>query len=262
MESILDIAYRRHVPDCLRAQPFHIDDPLRAYRTRNDAVFFTATLGNRLQALHHVAAFTKAVAIFNSVSAENEGLMVEGTAWISGTPITDAKIGLSGTPQYFDIIGPSVDIGSDLMDIADTRFIALSFDLAMMLIESLKETGTDRAVLPLVYHGTKRFASFFDGEPYPKIAIDSLQGLQSEEELITGKTITLADHDRLYEFCCQLREKYDYPYWFITQEDEGAYAGPNAQWLGYFRTVSAFRNTLRRRRSSIIERLREESLST
>ena len=256
MESILEISYQKYIPDCLETDFFRIDEPLRAYRTRNDAIFFSANLTNHRQALYHIIAFKKAVSLFNSLREENMELMVEGTAWISGTPITDAKIRLRNSPNYYDIIGPSIDIGRELMEIAETRYIALSFDLTLMLLKTLQESDIAIAILPLVYDGKKRFSSFFNGEQYPKIYLDSLDGMQSDEQLITNKKVTFANHEHLFAFCDQLKTRYNFPDWFISQDESEDYAGPDAKWIGNYKTVSDFRNTLRKKRSDIIELLR------
>ena len=146
---------------------------VRLWKSLGDELIFTAEIKRREQVSHLLAAFRDALQ--NAMElwkkrSEQHGLLLKGAAWLAGFPVGNAEIPLeSANPRLVDgsdYIGPQVDTGFRIKEHASPRQLALSADLAYLLVSA------GSGPLRLFYEGDTSLKGVMRGKPYPVIWLD------------------------------------------------------------------------------------------
>lgn len=148
------------------------------WKSLGDELIFTAEIRQRdsLACLLDAFRATLALAVANWRRQDGHpGLPLKGAAWLAGFPVGNGEIPLF-TPNSVrpgvvltdgrDYIGPQVDTGFRVKEHASPRRLALSADLAWLLVSS----GAKH--LPLYYEGELPLKGVIKGRPYPVVWID------------------------------------------------------------------------------------------
>lgn len=147
------------------------------WKSLGDELIFTAEIRHRSSVACLLDAFraTLPLAMDNWRQNGNAGLPLKGAAWLAGFPVGNGEIPLfSPSPvrpgvsltDGRDYIGPQVDTGFRVKEHASPRRLALSADLAWLLVSS----GAKH--LPLYYEGELPLKGVIKGRPYPVVWID------------------------------------------------------------------------------------------
>jgi hypothetical protein len=113
----------------------------RLWKILGDELVFDLELRSATEACVYVEALVSAVAEWNRdvmarrKTAEGPGerpLLVKGAAWVAEFPVTNAILPVA--ENHHDYIGPSMDTGFRLTKLASPRRLALSVELAWLLL--------------------------------------------------------------------------------------------------------------------------------
>jgi hypothetical protein len=107
------------------------------WKVLGDELIFVAVVRKRFEVLALVESFREALRIWNEdVRRGNERgpLMVKGAAWLAGFPLANAIFEAADGRE--DYAGPSIDAGFRIGKLATPRRLALSVDLAWLLLKS------------------------------------------------------------------------------------------------------------------------------
>lgn len=110
----------------------------RIWKVLGDELVFVASLNKKPDCGAIVDAFRTALQQWNEQTPTHSAqilLKVKGSAWIAGFPVANAAIptGDDGREDYF---GPSIDLGFRIGKLSTTRKMAISVDLAWLLLAS------------------------------------------------------------------------------------------------------------------------------
>ncbi|MBB5038717.1 hypothetical protein [Prosthecobacter dejongeii] len=184
----LFINFFQEFPDLLNTEITGLDSKLpllRLWKALGDELIFTVELKHRKSAVQYIKALSrtmrKKVRIWHANSdATLKTLDLKGAAWLVGFPVGNAEIPLissagkdeensGGTrSDDRDYIGPLVDTGFRVKEYASSRKLALSADLAyLMLVNDWDET-----TMQLFFEGEIPLKGVLQGKPYPIIWLD------------------------------------------------------------------------------------------
>lgn len=107
------------------------------WKVLGDELIFVATVKKRFEVLALVESFRDALKIWNEDvrSGTTRGpLQLKGAAWLAGFPVVNAVFQAADGRQ--DYAGPSIDAGFRIGKLATPRRLALSVDLAWLLLKS------------------------------------------------------------------------------------------------------------------------------
>jgi len=193
---------------------FEFGDSPTFWKGVGDEVLFTKVVCSPLDAMAAVHALLALMAEQRRQFAAKpqwQRLNVKGTAWLAGFPVNNAEVILpvragrpaAGLPDdpvaenyrllalrerspatssayHADYIGPSVDLGFRLRELADPRRLVISADLAWLLCHAHRGCGErERSAcvylnMPDVgYEGRTSLRGILGGDPYPLMWIES-----------------------------------------------------------------------------------------
>ncbi|MBW8782956.1 MAG: hypothetical protein JF599_13875 [Verrucomicrobia bacterium] len=132
-----------HINECARAAGVTVPEKPTVWKILGDELVFTMKLGSGRDAVIYVDALTKTVADWNQGVMERRKtgqgpvrpLLAKAAAWLAGFPVTNAVLPVEG--NHDDYVGPSMDAGFRVTKLATPRRLALSVELAWLLL-SLK----------------------------------------------------------------------------------------------------------------------------
>lgn len=114
-------------------------------------------------------------------------MRLKGAAWLAGFPVTNAEIeiaSINGT--LLDFIGPGMDTGFRVAKFADPRALALTPELALMLLDAVEATEVERRKFCVFYRGRELLKGVLGDEPFPVFWLDMLDGEATKEDLLLG----------------------------------------------------------------------------
>jgi len=205
------------------------------WKSAGDELIYTKELADHREALCCIQAWIRAVNHYReSFKTRFPSLDLKCTAWLAGFPVNNAEIVLRSSlgnmradtddddavfsnlrllQKHYtdpadnslkrDYIGPSIDIGFRLSELATARKLVVSVDLALMLVSALRVQPKDFGYPPVkfYYDGRSILKGVFGGTPYPIFWLD----MQPEDELNVAEDklsrVEAIDSDRVKEFC-------------------------------------------------------------
>lgn len=206
----LFISFFTEFPSLIKAEIASLDarlDQVRLWKSLGDELIFTVELKSRASAALYVKALSQALrkAARNwhtdPLRPDRKELHLKGAAWLVGFPVGNVEIplfsstvsddddGTSPVPSDDrDYIGPLVDMGFRLKEHASSRKLALSADLAYLMLA----TGS-RADMVLFYEGEFPLKGVLRGKAYPIVWLDCDGHPEREDEVISAKMHRLKD---------------------------------------------------------------------
>lgn len=107
------------------------------WKVLGDELIFVATVKKRFEVLDLVESFRSSLRVWNEEvhrSRERGPLQIKGAAWLAGFPVVNAVFETADGRE--DYTGPSIDTGFRIGKLATPRRLALSVDLAWLLLKS------------------------------------------------------------------------------------------------------------------------------
>jgi len=169
---------------------------LRPWKLNGDEIVFHAQLMRRGDLVLHLLAVQRAVRRYQEPSANRARrapkppLRVKVVGWLAGFPVTNrqVEVGLDGDPGSVvtEYIGPSMDIGFRLTEVADEARLLVSVEMALMLVDALEDAEMREEGL-VFCSGRQFLKGVAGGVPYPELWIpyrSSLEEAQAEAELL------------------------------------------------------------------------------
>lgn len=162
-------------------------DRIRLWKTLGDEMLFEVEILRFQETLYHVWAFKRAISTFNREWADKP-LRLKGAAWLAGFPVTNVQVTIT-LPESCgghrdDFIGPSIDTGFRLSRLATDRKLMVSADLALMLMDAVKELDAQKLVF--YFDGWQHLRGVLGERPYPAIWVDLCDGAVPLEEKLMG----------------------------------------------------------------------------
>jgi hypothetical protein len=168
---------------CKKANQPERQAPPLLWKALGDELIFTALIAHETDAEIYLSAFRAALVqqIRNiSTGAQRLPISFKGTAWLAGFPLWNSAIPMqhdnSSVPSY-DYVGPLIDVGFRLTNMASPRKLVVSADLAWFIARQ------ERSGLKFLYDGRVTLKGVLNDRPYPIFWIDCLD-----------KDIAPADH--------------------------------------------------------------------
>lgn len=135
-------SFWQHIGEQAR-DPFKTPSPKqpRLWKILGDELVFAMEIKRAVDACIYVDALTAALSDWNravlaqrkvSAAMPERPLLVKGAAWLADFPVTNAVLPIEG--NHHDYIGPSMDTGFRLAKLASPRRLALSVELAWLLL--------------------------------------------------------------------------------------------------------------------------------
>lgn len=184
----------------------------RVWKAAGDELIFCWRLTHPEQATVAVRAFRDAIREYDDILPKE--ISLKAAAWLAGFPITNTQIILSENedasnhahdddpikvastlagliprktaaswnPNGIDFIGPSIDTGFRLCQLASPQRFVISIELAFMLAKWQK-TIVD-APLAYHYHGYHTMKGVLDGKAYPIIWIELMKPKSHERAIL------------------------------------------------------------------------------
>jgi hypothetical protein len=188
--AFLTSTYRRLSESLIAPSP---PEPPVLWKFNGDEVLMHATLVDYRQVLAHVMAVRDAVCHWRDQWAEGLGagphaadehrkrrfpLDVKATVWVAGFPVTNAIVG-DDPARPTDFIGPQVDLGFRIAQLATRTRIILDPAVAHMVAEAMVAGG--RSGCQLVYLGRHRLEGILEESPYPVFAVQAPHAMTDAE---------------------------------------------------------------------------------
>ena len=146
----------------------------RLWKILGDELVFAMEIRRAIDAAIYVDAFTDTLADWNrqvlaqrkrgDVASADRPLLVKGTAWLAEFPVTNAVLPIAG--NHDDYIGPSMDTGFRLGELASPRRLALSVELVWLLLSHDESRSIEFA------GRTRDLKGVADGSGYPQLWIE------------------------------------------------------------------------------------------
>ncbi|WIM09110.1 hypothetical protein [Enhydrobacter sp.] len=227
---------------------FELGDGPTFWKGVGDEVLFTKIVRSPVDAaaaLHALLGLMREQRRQFAAKPQWQRLNVKGAAWLAGFPINNAEVILpakdgrpaanalddpvaenyrlvalrdsapaKGTAFHADYIGPSIDLGFRLRELADPRRLVVSADLAWLLCHAHRGCDArERAAcaylaMPEVgYEGRTRLRGILGGDPYPLMWVESdpANPLNNAEDRLLrrppGKARAARQAGALWAFC-------------------------------------------------------------
>lgn len=186
-------------PDLLKVQYDHL--PSLAPKPKNfatpwkcngDEILFCAQLTDHKESIGHIIAMRQAIKGLDEKWSKQHGtrrpMKLKATAWLAGFPVNNAEVVLRVLDDQVirDFIGPHIDLGFRLAQLADERKMPVSVDLADMLLNAMESLRCGEDECLLNYSGRTLLRGVNGGTPYPFFWVDMHNGEDSHEEKLTG----------------------------------------------------------------------------
>ena len=164
-------AFLRDFPGELEKRCAEIGAPdVPPWKLLGDEIVFSVPLRRLEDSAALLRAFRDTIAGYRSPLPKARKLRLKGSAWTAGFPVANASIPTGPGPgQPLDYIGPSMDTGFRLGKVATPRQLAISVELAWLLLQL---PSNFRARLPLYFEGRCQLKGVMEREGYPEIWTD------------------------------------------------------------------------------------------
>ena len=159
----------------------------RLWKTLGDEIVFVVELKMQIDAAEHLRRFRDALRAYRDTLHQADRLLdLKGTAWVAGFPVGNSIVYLPGgggscEDEVEDFIGPSMDIGFRLKDVASPRRIAVSLELAHVLSKKLPEA------LSLYIGESVALKGVIGGRPYPVFWVNMYEPNSEELEILEDR---------------------------------------------------------------------------
>ncbi|MCF6311773.1 MAG: hypothetical protein L3J39_04910 [Verrucomicrobiales bacterium] len=179
------------------------------WKALGDELIFVVEISHRSEAEVHLLAFREAVRKTVTSFIHKEGFLsvnFKATAWLAGFPVGNAAVPLDdqkgGIP--YDFIGPLIDIGFRLANLATPRRFVVSVELAYLIL------NCKDSVIDFYFEGKTQLKGVIQNRSYPFIWMDNYKGaegadrhpeheLTEKEDGLTGKAPS--NSPTLKDFC-------------------------------------------------------------
>lgn len=169
------------------------------WKAVGDELVFCGTVSNKKAVSLAILAFIDTLHAYRKrLQDQGHALNLKGAAWLAAFPEPNRAVQLrtalgqpeyftasealeraaDATPHEFDFLGKAIDTGFRVASTASTECFALSVQLARLLVGLAPGFGFDhdiRFAQPIALKGVN------GGEPYPRLYIDTMTYLPSEE---------------------------------------------------------------------------------
>jgi len=144
-----------------------------------------------------ISAFRDALRSYPAIVERKFGLRLKGACWLAGFPYTNCPIeprkqqaALADGDQalLLDFIGPSMDAGFRIAQLAEPKRLVLSADLAWMLFEAIHDTKIPSDSFEIHYLGRKHLKGVGPVDGYPVFAIGIPEAHTLEDKLAPHPT--------------------------------------------------------------------------
>jgi hypothetical protein len=162
---------------------------LEPWKFLGDEVLFSVELERFEHIASHVLAFKKSVCDFPSKWRKSDiSLCLKGTAWIAGFPVTNRQIELEHDGfKLVDYIGPSIDAGFRVAKNSNERWISLTADLALMLMDAVDKLEWDKSQFSIRLLRKEVLKGVIGSVGYPVIQLHIGDGTQNSEERVLNE---------------------------------------------------------------------------
>jgi hypothetical protein len=175
-------------------------EKLKPWKFLGDECLFEVELKNVVDCAFHVLAFKRALHSFQW--KDEVPLHLKGTLWIAGFPVYNREILLQSQERTItDYIGQLMDAGFRITKFSTETSIALSADLAYLLMEAVQrlEWKADEEKIFLRFRGCEPLKGVLDGKPYPVVHLHINDGKPTLEEVLLG-AVTKTDWNELHGY--------------------------------------------------------------
>ncbi len=193
------------------------------WKMLGDELIFVTVIEKANQAVAYLEAFQTALFIWNQdvIKGSSRGpLRVKGAAWLAGFPIVNAVFDAGDGRE--DYAGPSLDAGFRIARLATPRRLAISVDLAWLLLKANFD-GLIRFDGPTVLKGLAEES----GYPFLWIEVGKSDYLKAERNLLGygGQT----DKEAMKELCEHFIHEFGVPRHvpFLANDAEYSAKPPN-----------------------------------
>ncbi|RIK82013.1 MAG: hypothetical protein DCC68_07500 [Planctomycetota bacterium] len=173
--TVLQFAY-----DSLPANCPACDSRFEQWKFVGDEILFCVEIRQVGDAISHLCALKTAAREFPDRFWRKKEipLKLKAAAWIAGFPVTNQEvhIPLPRSGMLLDFVGPAMDLGFRVARYADERRLAISADLALLLLDGVDAHRLDRRHFHIhLAELTPLKGAIFD-EPYPILWVDMRDG--------------------------------------------------------------------------------------
>ena len=209
-----------------------LDRHLKLFRVDDDDLLFAVEVHRHQDVLAHLSAVLRAVEQFNA-RREPHMLRCKATAWLCGIPISELELRDEGN-RVIAYTGPNMDLGYALKHWALPDRMALSIEVATMLLDTLA-AGSDAEGPYVQYGGLDRpEKEVYRTASYPRLHLLRHGGdkrpvdLRREPDLSAGE---------VQELLREYRKENFMEGWFLKRDPDPKYAGPTREWLRRYRLL-------------------------
>ena len=195
----------------------------QVWKFNGDEILLFVELKKHTDVLSHMLALMEAAKKWRThpIQEHSKPLGVKLTSWVAGFPIinTEVVIELHNSKTILrDFIGPRVDLGFRLASLADERFIPISVELALMLLDSFT-TFSSEELCYLDYLDRRPLKGITNNAPYPLFVVDMEQRKSTPEDRIKiNANKRPFDLSRARNFCIEFLKNSEIPRPFIVGE--------------------------------------------
>jgi hypothetical protein len=202
------------------------------WKMLGDELIFVTVIDRATQAAVYIESFQSALRIWNQdvtneavTNGSSRGkLRVKGAAWLAGFPIVNVVLDAGDGRE--DYAGPSLDAGFRIARLATPRKLAISVDLAWLLLKSNFKSDANGLIL---FSGPAHLKGLAEesGYPFLWIEVGVSKYLESERKLLGygGQT----DKDAMLALCEHFIHEFGVPRHlpFLADDPEFSAKPPN-----------------------------------
>ncbi|TBZ50392.1 hypothetical protein E0H68_37235 [Rhizobium leguminosarum bv. viciae] len=214
-----------------------VGEPPELWKSAGDELLYVKLLSDHREALACLHCWIRSVVVYRAaLRSKYPTLDVKSAAWIAGFPITNTEVIFNSSLEYGDgplsdddtifsnlallheyyedrynvtmrrdFIGPSIDAGFRLCELASPRKFIVAVDLALMLVHALRGSPPELALdeLEIRYEGRHQLKGVLGGHGYPVFWIDMARTSaleRAEDTLLDQKS---RNTDDIKKFCEQ-----------------------------------------------------------
>ena len=183
------------------------------WKALGDEAIFTLEINSCFEAKKIIKAFCDTIVTWNIDAGLSRGIekgkerqgrdsvKLKGSCWVAGFPVTNTAILLGEMKDY---IGPSMDLGFRISKFSTAKRVALTADLAWLLLKSPKP-------IPICYDGRSSLKGISEEFGYPNLSIDisSSEFLKLERHLFNRKEVS--ETQKLRNLCASFIGEFGVP---------------------------------------------------
>ncbi len=179
------------------------------WKLLGDEIVFHASLTAPAAAICHLEAFRQTIDEWNQACANAEAhaptneaspvrLPAKGAAWVAGFPVANIRVPVSAGGM--DFLGPSIDAGFRIAKCATTRRIAMSVELAWIVLKAARQEKVPFESR-LYYDGRMTLKGVAESTGYPHLWLETAASeFHMKEHEILGRG-EVNYHARLEALC-------------------------------------------------------------